>query len=147
MRRSLVRAVFAAAVAFAALVLPASSAFADSPVDSNFSFCNDTGQYTIACFSAHLHFNGRDSFTMSNIKLSDTLCDDRSAIAYPYTQAGFTGHGWKNASGCGTTQYYNNYTFTDHTHHVHYVHIELEACNWAGCSDPAWSLLHYNPYW
>jgi hypothetical protein len=150
MRRSLARAVLAAAVALAALVLPASAASAAPPVDSNFSFCNNTGEFTIACFSAHLHFNGRGSFTMSNIKLSDTLCDGRSADAYPYTQVGFTGHGWENGRGCGTTQYYNNYTYTNHTNFVHYVHIRLQSCSNAyinPCSDSAWSLKHYNPYW
>jgi len=150
MRRSLARAVFAAAVTLAALVLPVSAASAASPIDSNFSFCNDTGEYTIACFSAHLHYNGHGSFTMSNIKLSDTLCDGRDAYAYPYTQAEYTGHGWLNSRGCGTTQSYNNYTFTDHTHYVHYVHIRLVSCSdavIAPCSDNAWSQMHYNPYW
>jgi hypothetical protein len=87
---------------------------------------------------------------MSNIKLSDTLCDGRSAYAYPYTQNGFTGHGWENARGCGSTQYYNNYTYTNNSIRVHYVHIRLISCSNAylnPCSDDAWSLLHYNPYW
>ena len=51
-----------------ALVLAAGAGTASArpSADSNFSFCNTTGG-KIACFTAHLHFDNRYHFTLSNI--------------------------------------------------------------------------------
>jgi hypothetical protein len=72
-------AVFAVIVALMVMSATPSSA-ASGSVDSNSSFCNTAGG-TIACFSAHLHYENRYNFYLSNIGLEDTLCDSRSVYA------------------------------------------------------------------
>jgi hypothetical protein len=147
MRRSLARVVLAAAVAFAAFVLPASTASATSP-DSTFSFCNQPpGGSTIACFSAHLHFSSRNYATLSNVVVTDELCDNRSAEADAWNQTANRLAYFLNSSGCGTAAYWSSKTISDTAHGLKYVHIDLFACNQTTCSGDAWSLKHYNPYW
>lgn len=136
-------------------VLGAGSAAAVSPINSVFSFCNNTGSNNtaIACFSANLHFNSANVFTLSNIKLTDRKCDARSALAlvhdqsdiYPVGIYGGRYYTYKNSNGCGTTEEISTNTF-ERTGGVNFVQIALFACNSTSCSSTVESLRHGNPY-
>lgn len=114
---------------------------------SEFSFCNDTGGKTIACFVAELTFTGRNNFNLTSIALSDDLCDNRSVYASIYSQASYFGQ-FYNTRGCGNTvDWAGPYDFADTSHGVEYVYIDLYAANSTSESSHAYSPLHYNPYY
>jgi hypothetical protein len=145
----------ATALALAAGVAPASaSANVSRPsADSNFSFCNTTGG-KIACFTAHLHFDNRYHFTLSNIVVTDTLCDNRSALAYVADQNGVWGRGslggvvftYKNSRGCNHSESFGTEHFESKGDGTQFVYIGLFGANRLGHSTVTYSYLHYNPY-
>lgn len=118
------------------------------PVTSTFNFSNGN----IAHFSATLTFHSAFTFTISNVKLKDTNCDDRSVLAlvedqnFAYAKglipAAYT---WKNSMGCNTTLSGATYTF-ESSAEVQYVRIALYAANLNGESSIVYSLKHANPY-
>jgi hypothetical protein len=118
---------------------------ADPPVDSKFSFCNTTGG-TIACFIGLLHYVSATEFTLSDVELSDDLCDSRSVYADVYSQASFFGE-FFDSNGCDTTVDVPGPTdLSDPIFGVQYVYIDLYACNLLSCSSDAYSLEHDNPF-
>jgi hypothetical protein len=129
-----------AATAPAATAAPA----AGSP-HSFFNFCNKTGGKTIACFTAELTFTGRYYYSLRNIKLSDTLCDNRSVRANFYDQVG-PFDTVSDTKGCHTSTFIKELDYFD-SRGAHYIYIKLFAYNRTGQSDAAYSLKHYNPYY
>ena len=143
----------------------ASSAIASSTAvpDSQppFNFCNDTGpnNSSIACFSADIEFNSRDSFTLTHVRLSDTANDDRAVYALLEWNGGNDTVGY--CAGLGTT--YNAFTYEDTrgynttatpvggTHGsddgISYVKIGLYACNGLGPSTTTDSNARTNPFY
>ena len=121
-----------------------SSAIPDAgSIDSTFNFANNTGGH-IASFNAHLHFVSFTQFTLSDVNLLDTLCDNRSVFADVYNQDGFLGE-FKNGQGCGSTAHWQSETIS-YPDGTDFVYIALYACNTTSCSSVAYSLNHYNPY-
>jgi hypothetical protein len=112
-------------------------------VDSTFNFANNTGGH-IASFNAHLHFVSFTEFTLSDVNLLDTLCDNRSVFADVYNQDGFLGE-FKNGNGCGSTAHWASETIS-YPDGTDFVYIALYACNTTSCSSVAYSLNHYNPH-
>jgi hypothetical protein len=131
----------------------AGTASARPSADSNFSFCNTTGG-KIACFTAHLHFANRYHFTLSNIVVTDTLCDNRSALAYVADQNGVWGRGslggveytYKNSLGCNHSESFGTENFESTGAGTQFVYIGLFGANRLGHSTVTYSYLHYNPY-
>jgi hypothetical protein len=116
------------------------------PINSTFNFCNNTGG-RIACFSAHLHYVSITTFQLSNVVLKDTLADNRSVYAQAYTQAGAIGMVYRNSNGAGSSRTWTGPIRYSRVGGVLYVHIRLWASNNVmPPSHPAWSKLHYNPY-
>lgn len=142
-------------VSAVALVLAAGTGTASArpSADSNFSFCNTTGG-KIACFTAHLHFDNRYHFTLSNIVVTDTLCDNRSALAYVADQNGVWGRGslggveytYKNSLGCHHSESFGTEHFESKGDGAQFVYIGLFGANRLGHSTVSYSYLHYNPY-
>jgi hypothetical protein len=119
------------------------------PVTSTFSFENDG----IAKFTATLTFQSRYTFTISNVRLSDTKADSRSVLAlaednnFAYVKGTDPAlYTWKNSSGAGHTISGTTFTF-ESTEEVQYVQIALYAANENGESSIVYSLKHGNPYY
>jgi hypothetical protein len=137
-------------VRLAAPQSPVGAAAPDAPpATSTFNFENSN----IAKFSATLTFHSDYSFTISNVRLSDTLADNRSVLAlaednnFAYAKGTDPGlYTWKNSSGAGSTLDGATYTF-ESSDPVQYVQIALYAANENGQSSIVYSLKHANPYY
>lgn len=120
-----------------------------------FNFCNNTGPNNspIACFQASITFHNADSFTLSNIKLEDKACDQRSVFALVAWQNGFVQNGvidglpytYENAGGCGTTLDLGSQSYSS-SGGVTFVQIALFAANVNGHSTVVPSRKRINPF-
>lgn len=145
MKRLLVLLAAIAALVVASAAPSNAASTAAGSVDSDFGFCNTTGG-TIACFSAHLHYENRTTFYLANIGLEDTLCDSRSVYADVWDQnLRFTEY--SDTKGCGTDTYIAGPISFHDPSGVDYVQVVLIACNTLSCSSAAYSAAHYNPYY
>ena len=92
-------------------------------------------------------------FTLSNIVVTDTLCDNRSALAYVADQNGVWGRGslggveytYKNSLGCNHSESFGTEHF-ERGAGTQFVYIGLFGANRLGNSTVSYSYLHYNPY-
>lgn len=108
---------------------------------SHFNVCDDE---QAACFRAKLTFQGDDTFVLSDVRLADTRCNDRSVFAYVEDQNGFLVQ-FENAKGCYTTEAWSSQTIVD-PHGTAWVQIRLYACDPTSCISIPYSLKHYDPY-
>jgi hypothetical protein len=139
-------AALATAAALIAFALPASASTAAARAlrpasPSHFNVCDDE---QAACFKAKLTFQGDDTFVLSNVRLADTRCNDRSVFAYVEDQDGFLAQ-FENAMGCHTTATWSSLTISD-PHGTRWVQIRLYACDPTSCISIPYSLKHYNHY-
>jgi hypothetical protein len=119
-----------------------------------FNFCNETGG-KIACFSADIAFTSSTSFVLSNIKLSDTLADNRGVYAGVWGPVGswFVAekngepYFYANNNGANTTKTFPTHTFTQPSGKISYVYISLfGGNNVGGNSTIVYSNKRDNPF-
>jgi hypothetical protein len=138
-------AALATAAALIVFTLPASASAAARALrpasPSHFNVCDDE---QAACFKAKLTFQGDDTFVLSNVRLADTRCNDRSVFAYVEDQNGFLGQ-VENANGCHTTATWSSLALSD-PRGVEWVQMRLYACDPTSCISIPYSLEHHNPY-
>jgi hypothetical protein len=132
-----------------AVVSPALAARSAPDSQPPFSFCNESGG-KIGCFNANIEFLAANQYKLSNIKVSDTLCDDRSVLADLYdSYNAWTGVTYANGEGCNKTKDFVDTTITADGP-VETVWINLYACNLnpiTNCSGHVLSGTRTNPWY
>jgi hypothetical protein len=117
-----------------------------------FNFCNTTGG-KIACFRSQITFTSSSSFVLTDIALSDTICDNRAVFATVYLGDGAWRAGtingvpytFENPHGCKTTRVWARMSFTKPSSRIGSVHIKLFAANITSHSTIVSSKKRTNP--
>jgi len=96
--------------------------------------------------TAHLYFNSRTSFTLTDVTLYDTKCDARSAKFAAYDDyGGLTIH--TDSSGCGTHVHWDSLTGTSNGgDHITKVWLETWSESTGNLTTPVDSGKFSNPY-
>jgi hypothetical protein len=136
--RHIVVAIAAACLAVSGLVAAAHPAAAVQTV----GFTADSG---VSRVTGTIVWTDSEHFSLEDVTLYDTSCDNRSAEFWTTTNLGdLATH--VNSRGCNTSTFYSELDASGGPGSFDWIEIKTNACNFGSCSSTGFSGIKDNPY-